>query len=126
MSALARSTGDQWENAALTHLQNAGLTLMQRNFLCRHGEIDLIMRQHGAQAGIVFVEVRYRNSGAHGDGTASVGPAKRAKLLRAAQLWLQAHPRLAAEPCRFDVIGCSGTPQQPQFEWTRAAFDAQT
>jgi putative endonuclease len=124
MSALARSTGDVWENAALAHLQSAGLALMQRNFLCRHGEIDLVMRDRGAHAGIVFVEVRYRKSGAHGDGTASVGATKRAKLVRAAQTWLQAHPRLTNEPCRFDVIGCSGTPQQPQFDWTRAAFDA--
>ena len=123
MSAPARRTGDVWESAALAHLRNAGLEPLQRNFSSRHGELDLVMRERGGC--IVFVEVRYRSSGAHGDGTASVGPAKRAKLVRAAQLWLQAHPRLANEQCRFDVIGCSGTPEQPRFDWTRAAFDAE-
>ena len=123
MSALARSTGDLWEEAALAHLRAAGLEPIERNFTSRHGELDLVMRERGA--GIVFVEVRFRGSATHGDGTASVGPAKRAKLIRAAALWLQAHPRHANEPCRFDVIGCSGTPQQPRFDWTRAAFDAE-
>jgi len=122
MSAIARSIGDLWENAALAHLQGAALELLERNFSCRYGELDLVMRAR--DGGIVFVEVRYRKSGAHGDGSASVGPAKRAKLVRAAQVWLQAHPKLADQPCRFDVIGCSGTPQQPGFDWTRAAFDA--
>ena len=124
MTALARSTGDLWENAALTHLQGAGLEMLERNFLCRYGEIDLIMRDRRSHAGIVFIEVRYRKSAGHGDGSASVGPAKRAKLVRTAQVWLQAHPKFANEPCRFDVIGCSGTAQEPAFDWTRAAFDA--
>jgi putative endonuclease len=122
MSAVARTVGDLWETAALTHLQGAALELLERNFSCRYGELDLVMRERGG--GLVFVEVRYRKSGAHGNGAASVGPAKRAKVVRAAQVWLQAHPKLAAQPCRFDVIGCSGTPQQPLFDWTRAAFDA--
>jgi len=56
--------------------------------------------------------------------TASVGAAKQRKLVQTAQMFLQAHARLAALPCRFDVIGCAGTPQQPAFEWTRNAFEA--
>jgi putative endonuclease len=111
-----------WENAAAAHLLQAGLRPVTRNFNCRYGEIDLIMRERTCT---VFVEVRYRNSATRGDGLASVGPAKRAKLLRAAAVFLQANPRLAAEPCRFDVIACEGTPAQPLFEWTRAAFDAE-
>jgi putative endonuclease len=117
----ARVTGSAWEDAALVHLQRSGLMLVARNFTCRFGEIDLILRDRDQ---LVFVEVRYRGAGARGDGTASVGAAKRLKLIRAAEVYLQAHPRLAALPCRFDVVGCSGTPLQPAFEWTRSAFDA--
>ncbi len=117
----ARDVGIQWENVALAHAQAAGLTLLVRNFQCRYGEIDLILADHGS---VVFAEVRYRRHVGHGDGTASVGAGKRAKLVRAAQVWLQAHPRHADLPCRFDVIGCGGTLELPQFDWTRSAFDA--
>ncbi len=122
MTATAREAGNLWENAALTHLQAAGLRALERNFNCRWGEIDLIMRDG---ENVVFVEVRYRRSGTRGDGVASVGTAKRSKLVRAAQVWLQAHPTLAMQPCRFDVIGCAGTPQRPVLDWMRAAFDAE-
>lgn len=117
----ARAVGAQWEGAAAAHLHAAGLRPLARNFTCRLGEIDLIMAEGDCT---VFAEVRYRRSAAHGDGVASVGAAKRAKLLRAAQVWLLAHPRRATQPCRFDVIACAGTPQQPQFTWIRNAFEA--
>jgi putative endonuclease len=119
----ARDTGKHWENAALSHLQKAGLELIERNFHCRFGEIDLILAERDA---IVFVEVRYRGDSARGDGAATVGSAKQTKLVRAAQLWLQARPQFAARPCRFDVIGCAGAAQQPQFDWVRNAFEAFT
>lgn len=117
----ARGIGARWEDAALAYLAAAGLKLVERNFSCRYGEIDLVMRDGGD---VVFVEVRFRDSARHGSGTLSVGAAKQAKLVRAAAIWLQAHPAHAGAPCRFDVVGCSGTPQAPAFEWTRAAFDA--
>jgi putative endonuclease len=116
-----RATGAAWENAALAHLSGAGLALLERNFSCRFGELDLVMRDRDC---IVFVEVRYRGSPARGGGGASVGAGKRAKLVRAAQVYLLARPRLAAAPCRFDVIGCGGTLQQPQLDWIRSAFEA--
>ena len=116
-----RNTGILWENAALAHLRANGLHPLARNYTCRYGEIDLIMK--GSDS-IVFVEVRYRKDGAHGDGIASVGAGKRAKLTRAAALWLQGHPQYAVQPCRFDVVGCSVTPDHPTFDWTRNAFDA--
>lgn len=121
MSANARATGTGWEEATLAYLRGEGLSLVCRNFQCRYGEIDLVMRDGDA---LVFVEVRFRGSARHGDGGASVGPAKRAKLVRAASLYLQQQPRLALLPCRFDVVGCRGTTAAPVFEWTRGAFDA--
>ena len=120
-STNARGTGARWEDAALAHLQARGLSLVARNFNSRFGEIDLVLRD---RATLVFAEVRFRGAKAHGDGTLSVGPAKRAKLARAAAVYLQAHPQFAALPCRFDVIGCSGTLAAPRFDWTPAAFEA--
>jgi putative endonuclease len=119
-----RGIGILWENAASKHLQRAGLALLETNFTCRVGEIDLIMLDKNAGYCVVFVEVRYRVSEAHGDGIASIGAAKRKKITRAAALYLQARPQLAGATCRFDIVACTGTPAQPQFDWIRSAFDA--
>ena len=116
----ARGTGAAWENAAEAHLHESGLRTLQRNFTCRLGEIDLVMDEHDCT---VFVEVRFRRDAARGDSASTVGAAKRTKLLRAAQVWLLSHPRRAVRPCRFDVVGCSGTPQKPEFDWIRNAFE---
>ena len=125
-SVTTRDIGSRWEDAVLAHLQRAGLKMIARNFTCRYGEIDLIMRDliTSDSDQIAFVEVRYRVDDMHGDGTVSVGAGKRAKLARAAAVYLQQNPALAAMTCRFDVVGCSGTPAKPVFEWTRGAFDA--
>ncbi|RBD50243.1 YraN family protein, partial [Xanthomonas oryzae pv. oryzae] len=53
---------------------------------------------------------------------ASVDWRKRRKLVLAAQLFLGAHPALAALPCRFDVVDASGEP--PVLHWIRDAFRA--
>lgn len=84
----------------------------QRNFTCSIGELDLARADRN---GTVFVEVRLRRDAAHGDGAASVGAAKRAKLLRTGQVWLLARPHRLQQPCRFDVVG-GGTPQRPPFD----------
>jgi len=98
------------------------LALLTRNFTCRVGELDLVMRDRDC---VVFVEVRYRGSHSRGGGAASVGRAKRAKLVRAAQVYLLEHPQLAQLPCRFDVIGCSGSLQEPQLDWIPSAFEVE-
>jgi putative endonuclease len=91
--------GRDGEEAALAHLLARGLRLVERNFRCKGGEIDLIMRQNEL---LVFVEVRQRADAIHGDAAASITPAKRRRLLLAAQLYLL---RLAMVPaCRFDVV----------------------
>lgn len=120
-----RVTGAQYEGIALAHLESNGLQLIERNFNCRHGEIDLIMRSGDT---VVFVEVRYRRGSAsamnYGDGIDSVGAAKRAKLVRAAGVFLSTHPRLADRTCRFDVLAISGDIATPVIDWRPNAFDA--
>nr|WP_315397282.1 YraN family protein [uncultured Duganella sp.] len=87
------------EERALAHLRDQGLTLVARNFLCKVGEIDLIM-QHGSY--LVFVEVRQRAAAGFGGAAASVTPAKRRRLVNAAQYYLLRHP--SPPPCRFDLV----------------------
>ena len=95
--------GDAGEAAALAHLQRHGLVLIERNFHCRGGELDLIMRDGVT---LVFVEVRRRAGRAFGGAAASIGSAKQARLVLAAQTYLQ---RYRMPPvCRFDVIAIDG------------------
>jgi putative endonuclease len=93
-----------------------GLRLIERNYRCRGGEIDLIMRDGDH---MVFVEVRYRANRDFGGALGSVDAAKQQRLVRAAQHYLLRSGWQG--PCRFDVVGFDGT-RQPQ--WVRDAFPA--
>jgi putative endonuclease len=115
-----RSTGAIFEDLALAHAERDGLRLIARNFNCRYGELDLIMRD---RAIVVFLEVRYRRSQAFGGALDSVSASKRERLSKAASLFLQANPTLANHPCRFDVMAISGSAEAPHFNWQRNAFD---
>lgn len=95
--------GDAGEDAALAHLQKHGLVLIERNFSCRGGELDLVMRDG---ATVVFVEVRRRASSAWGGAAATIGRAKQARLVAAANTWLQRYRMPPA--CRFDVVAIDG------------------
>ena len=68
--------GREAERQALKYLQRRGLKLLKRNFLCRHGEIDLVMLHAGV---LVFVEVRARTPGRFGSGMDSVDCHKQAR-----------------------------------------------
>ena len=96
-------TGDEGEEQALQYLIAAGLSLIQRSFLCKGGEIDLIMRD---QTSLVFIEVRKRASTQFGGAVASVTPAKQKRMVHAAQVYLQAQKTIPA--CRFDLIAIDG------------------
>lgn len=116
-----RVAGDRFEQRARSALEKAGLTLLAANYTTRHGEIDLVMREADT---IVFVEVRYRVRAARGDALASITPTKQSRLIRAASLWLSAHPRDGQRPCRFDVVCYDGPEDAARMQWHKAAFDA--
>jgi putative endonuclease len=96
--------GDLWESVAQIYLEKAGLRLVEANYRCKGGEIDLIMRDGEY---LVFVEVRQRESDRHGGAIASVTPHKVRRLVHAARVYIKLHfPR---EPrCRFDLVAFDG------------------
>lgn len=114
-----KALGDAAEDAALAHLQKAGLRLLERNYRTPGrggGEIDLVMR--ASDGTVVFVEVRRRADARFGGAAASVGALKRGRIVFAARHYLM---RLGQEPaCRFDVV----TVQPSGLEWLKGAFDA--
>ena len=91
--------GAQAERLAAQFLQLQGLKLLQQNYRCRFGEIDLILQDGNA---LVFAEVRLRSRGDFGGAAASINAAKQRKLVRTAQHYLTtlAH----TPPCRFDAV----------------------
>lgn len=118
------SQGAAAEARALAFLTDQGLALVRRNFRiargpsARAGEVDLILRDRDGT--LVFVEVRVRRDSRFGGAAASIGAAKRARIVYAAEAYLR---RLAAlPPCRFDVVAVDGE----RIEWLRAAFDRAT
>ena len=114
-----KALGDAAEDAALAHLQAAGLALVARNYRTPGrggGEIDLVMRTRDGT--LVFVEVRRRAGGSHGGAGGSITALKQRRIVFAARHFLL---RLArTPPCRFDVVLVKGA----QIEWLPAAFDA--
>jgi putative endonuclease len=115
LKTASTTSGQAGEDAALDYLIEQGLTLVERNFRCRHGEIDLIMQQ---QSVLVFVEVKKRASARFGGAAASVTPAKQARLVTAAHIYLQKYHRPPA--CRFDVLAIEGE----AFIWLQNVIDS--
>lgn len=106
--------GRDAEDAALAFLQRHGMALIQRNYRCRFGEIDLLMRDGRV---LVFVEVRYRASPAFGGAAASITPGKQDRLLAAARHFLARHQDSPA--CRFDAVLLNG---DGRIDWIKNAF----
>ena len=94
---------------------------VSRNYRCRLGEIDLVMRDTDT---LVFVEVRRRRSRAFGGGLDSVDARKRARIVAAAEHYLMVNRIGDDRPCRFDVVAIDGPPRSATIEWVRGAFDA--
>ena len=114
-----RQAGQAWERVAEAWLGKRGLSLLQRNFTCRMGEIDLIMADGNTT---VFVEVRFRRASGYGSGWETIDRHKQAKLLRAANFYLGTHPARARGPCRFDVLSLDGSRRMPDIRWIPNAF----
>ncbi|MEC8916085.1 YraN family protein [Salinicola sp. LHM] len=114
-----RQLGQQIEQAAARWLATQGLTLVASNQHAKGGEIDLVMRdgEH-----LVFVEVRHRQRSDYGSPLETITPAKQRRIIKAARFYL--HAQQLSCPCRFDVVGVTGSPPLLEFDWIRSAFDA--
>jgi putative endonuclease len=103
------------EKLAAAFLEQEGLRILERNYRCRFGEIDLVARS-GQQ--LVFVEVRARRSEEFGGAAGSITSAKRRRLVAAARHYLATHR--VDRACRFDVVLVRGG--EGGIEWLANAF----
>ena len=115
----AGTIGRDAESLAENFLARRGLVPVSRNYRCRRGEIDLVMRDADT---LVFVEVRRRTSRAFGGGADSVDAHKQARLVVAAEHYLMANRIGDDHPCRFDVVAIDGPARSAAVHWISDAF----
>ncbi|HEY0766866.1 MAG TPA: YraN family protein [Steroidobacteraceae bacterium] len=117
-----QQSGRRAEELAADFLRAQGFDILQRNYLRRLGELDIIARRAGV---LVVAEVRTRGSGAYGGAAASVDRRKQRRITRAAEALLQQRADLASLAVRFDVIVVSDpNGAAPRIEWLQHAFEA--
>lgn len=92
--------GRRGEAIAARHLRQSGLVIVERNWRCAHGEIDIVARQGDE---LVFVEVKTRSSVAFGHPLEAITPRKLARLRRLAGAWCLAHPEQTGA-IRIDAV----------------------
>ena len=107
------------EQLAVDHLTSLGLEVLDRNWRCRYGELDVIAADRPTGT-VVFVEVKTRTTDQFGGVRYAVTPDKVRRLRRLAGLWLASHPdRWAA--VRIDVVGVRiGRRRDPEITHLRA------
>jgi len=99
--------GAYGERVAARHLVEHGLVLLDRNWRCEAGELDLVLRDGDA---LVFCEVKTRSGTAYGHPLEAVGAVKTERLVRLAQRWQEEH-HLTASEVRFDVVAVLRSPR---------------
>ena len=108
------------EQIAADFLRAQGLEILERNFLRRLGELDIVARDGDV---LVIAEVRARSSDRFGGAAASVDLRKQTRLIRAAHQLLQQRRELSKLRVRFDVLVVADVgADNPQVEWIRHAF----
>ena len=101
-----KRVGNQGENIVRGHLLRLGWTVLESNFRCPSGEMDLIAEEPGRLAPtLVFVEVKTRRGRGHGTPAEAVDARKQQRLAAVAQAYLGKRSAGGEEPqCRFDVV----------------------
>ena len=113
-----RQTGAAYEEQAARFLLEQGYQILERNYRCRQGEIDVIARDGSY---LVFVEVKYRSSRQAGHPMEAVNRSKQRKIIRTAMYYCYQQKVADAQACRFDVVSILGD----QTELVKHAFEVQ-
>ena len=115
------TTGQHYEDLAASHLTQAGMVILARNYRCKVGEIDIIGQLDNR---LVFVEVRYRGNSRYASAAQSVTVAKQRRIIRTAQFYLQRNFRGREPACRFDVVAITPgiNSLQSEVQWLQNAF----
>lgn len=115
--------GLRFEDQARDYLQAHGLLLLQSNYRCRFGEIDLVMRDGDT---LCFIEVKFRKSLFFGGAAASIPQPKQRKIVKTALFYISGHKHLANQAIRFDALLIQHQIDgNNQINWIQNAFYAE-
>ena len=116
-----RAVGTKYEQEACGYLEKNGFTILEKNFRCRQGEIDIVGRHEGY---LVFAEVKYRADYTSGTAAEAVTPAKQKRICRVADYYRYRHGISGDSPVRYDVVAIQGEADgSSSVCWYRNAFD---
>jgi putative endonuclease len=112
-------TGKRGEDIAVAYLKNRGYRIIERNYTCLFGEIDIVAKDGDT---VVFVEVKSRKSEKFGDPQGAVGREKQKKISRISLTYLE---EKHLYPCnaRFDVVAIKMLPAGSIVELIQNAFE---
>ena len=119
MSKIKQLFGKDGERLAERYLHKKGYRVVERNYRCRGGEVDLILLDHKI---IVFVEVKTRSDHSFGTPAEAVASRKQQRMIQAAQFFLS-NKGLHEREARFDVVGITWLNGTPQVEHIQNAFE---
>ncbi len=109
-------SGKNAEDTAYQFLLERGLEPVDRNFRCKQGELDIVMRDGQA---LVIVEVRYRKTSRYGTAAETVTVTKQSRIIATTYYFLSRSPQYKDCPIRFDVVALSG---DGSINWIKNAF----
>ena len=109
--------GREYEKRAGWYLEQEGLKILEYNYRCALGEIDIVAREEET---LVFCEVKYRKDLHCGSAAEAVDPRKQRRIWRSALYYLTVHG-IGDVPCRFDVIGI----EDGKISVTKNAFEGE-
>lgn len=122
---MSRRVGRLTETLAMLFLLLRGLRIVGRNYVCVHGEIDLIAlhRERQRSLALVFIEVRYRSSESFGGSSESIDAHKQLRLIKSANHFVHTHQTYSRLPIRFDAVLMTWSSRLPRITWIKDAFD---
>lgn len=118
MENAKKALGREGERLAEHYLVKKGYRLVERNYRCAGGEVDLILLDRRV---IVFVEVKTRTDHDFGTPLEAVEPRKQRRMIFAAQYFLH-QKQLYERDARFDVVGISWPGGEPVLDHVQNAF----
>ena len=119
MKDTRKELGSKGEDLAVQYLKKKGFKVIERNYHCSAGEIDLVAREKNT---LVFVEIKTRSSSDYGLPQEAVDRFKQRKMIEAARTYLAERHLTEDIPARFDVVAIHLMPAGPHIELIRDAF----
>ncbi len=115
-----REVGADTEQLACDFIASRGGRIVQRNFSCRQGEVDIIAKDGDY---LCFIEVKYRKDDNFGSPEEAVSLQKQKKICNVSRFYLYTRYKSFEIPIRYDVLAISGTDGILSFRWIKNAFD---